>query len=179
MISIGLLLLRLTLGLVFILHGAQKLFSAFGGHGLTGSAQFMNTLRLRPAKFWATAAALGEFLGGILLVVGLFTPLAALLIIAVMLVAIMKVHIHKGFWNSQGGYEYNLVLAAIAVVLGLTGAGAYSLDTVFALGMPEPQTFLLGLLALLILLMVALSILPWLEQRRQLWKERLHRPSHA
>ena len=122
MITIGLLLLRLALGFVFLLHGAQKLFGVFGGHGLAATTQFVNMLGLHPARWWATIAAWGEFVGGLLLVLGLFTPLAALLAVAVMLVAILKVHASKGFWNSQGGYEYNLVLSALATVLGLVGS---------------------------------------------------------
>src|SRR5579859_2105539 len=110
MIAIGLLLLRLTLGIIFCLHGAQKLFGVFGGYGLSATAQFMDQLGFHPAKWWATTAALAEFVGGLLLVLGLGMPLGALLIIAVMLVAISRVHWSKGFWNSQGGYEYNLVL---------------------------------------------------------------------
>lgn len=118
-------------------------------------------------------------IGGLLLALGLFTPLASLFIIGVMLVAITRVHWNKGFWSSQGGYEYNVVLIALAVVLGLLGAGAYSLDAVFGFFMPEPQIFLYGLLALLILLAVAMVLAPWLGQHAQGWKERLHRPSHA
>lgn len=67
LIAIGLLLLRLALELIFLLHGAQKLFGVFGGHGLAGTTQFMNMLGLHPAKWWATIAAWGEFIGGLLL----------------------------------------------------------------------------------------------------------------
>lgn len=166
MIAIGLLLLRLILGLVFLLHGAQKLFGVFGGHGLTGTTQFMNALGLHPAKWWATVAALGEFVGGLLLVLGLFTPLAALLVLAVMLVAILKVHVRKGFWNSQGGYEYNLVLSVLATVLGLVGAGVFSLDAVFGLGTLSPNLFLLGLpLLILFGVVVQLSTGSWFQKR--------------
>lgn len=166
MIAIGLLLLRLTLGLIFLLHGAQKLFGVFGGCGLAATTQFMNMLGLHPAKWWATIAAWGEFVGGLLLVLGLFTPLAALLVVAVMLVAIMKVHARKGFWNSQGGYEYNLVLSALATVLGLVGAGAFSLDAVFGLGVLSPNLFLLGLpLLILLAVVVELPASAWFQKR--------------
>jgi putative oxidoreductase len=179
MMALSLLLLRLVIGLIFVGHGAQKLFGVFGGHGLAGMAQFMNQLGLHPAKGWAIVAALAELVGGLLLALGLFMPLASWFIIGVMLVAITRVHWNKGFWTSQGGYEYNIVLIALAVVLGLLGAGTYSLDTVFHFFMPEPLTFLLGLLVLLILLAVAMALVPWLGQQAQGWRERLHRPSHA
>lgn len=164
MMALSLLLLRLVIGLIFVGHGAQKLFGIFGGHGLAGTTQFMSQLGLHPAKGWAIIAALAEFVGGLLLALGLFTPLASLFIIGVMLVAITRVHWNKGFWSSQGGYEYNVVLIALAVVLGLLGAGAYSLDAVFGFFVPEPQIFLYGLLALLILLAVAMVLVPWLGQ---------------
>ena len=166
MIAIGLLLLRLTLGLIFLLHGAQKLFGVFGGHGLAGTTQFMNMLGLHPAKWWATFAAWGEFVGGLLLVLGLFTPLAALLVLAVMLVAILKVHASKGFWNSQGGYEYNLVLSALATVLGLVGAGAFSLDALLGLSALSPNLFLLGLPLLILLgVLVHQPTSAWFQKR--------------
>lgn len=179
MMALGLLLLRLVIGLIFVGHGAQKLFGIFGGHGLTGTAQFMGQLGLHPAKGWAVTAALAEFVGGLLLALGLLMPLGSWLIIGVMLVAITRVHWNKGFWNSQGGYEYNVVLTALALVLGLLGAGTYSLDAVFGLFIAEPQTFLFGLLALLVLLAVAIALVPWLGRHTQEWRERLHRPSHA
>ena len=166
MIAIGLLLLRLALGLIFLLHGAQKLFGVFGGHGLAGTTQFMTMLGLHPARWWATIATWGEFVGGLLLALGLFTPLAALLVLAVMLVAILKVHAGKGFWNNQGGYEYNLVLSALATVLGLVGAGAFSLDALFGLGALSPTLFLLGLpLLILLAVVVELPSSAWLQKR--------------
>jgi putative oxidoreductase len=179
LMALSLLFLRLVLGLIFLGHGAQKLFDTFGGHGVAGTTQFMSQLGFHPAKWWAMAAALAEFVGGLLLVLGLLTPLASWLIIAVMLVAITRVHWSKGFWSTQGGYEYNLVLTALAVVLGVLGAGAYSLDAVFGLLMPEPQTFLLGLFAVLIFLGIAIALIPWVEQRTRDERERLHHPSHA
>ncbi len=126
----GILALRLVLGLVFVGHGAQKAFGAFGGPGLDGAAGFMASLGLKPAKFWAAVAAYGELLGGLSVIFGLLTPLGALFIVASMAVAIAKVHGPKGFWIQNGGYEYNLVLLAAALALAATGAGSLSLDHV-------------------------------------------------
>jgi putative oxidoreductase len=78
--NLSLLLLRLVLGLIFLGHGAQKLFGFFGGHGRAGTSQFLTSLGFRPAKWWAVVVALGEFLGGLFLALGILTPLAALLI---------------------------------------------------------------------------------------------------
>ncbi|HEX4207433.1 MAG TPA: DoxX family protein [Ktedonobacteraceae bacterium] len=182
MMALSLLLLRLVLGLIFLSHGAQKLFGVFGGHGFAATTQFMHQLGLHPANWWTIIGALGELVGGLLLVLGLLTPLGSWLIIGVMLIALARVHWRKGFWSSQGGYEYNLVLSAVAVVLGLLGAGVYSLDAVSGLDFPEPQTFLFGLLALLILLAGAMALIPWLEQRprgTRDWRTRLHHPFHV
>ncbi len=175
MIALGLLILRLVLGLIFMGHGSQKLFGAFGGHGLVGTRQIMENLGLRPTTFWATIAALGEFVGGLLLVLGLFMPLGALIVIGVMLTAIAKVHWRKGFWNSQGGYEFNLALTAMAVAPGFMGAGAWSLDAVFGFSAPEPLTFLIGLLVLVVLLLVTIPLAAAAEHRSG---SLLHRPGH-
>ena len=131
--DLGLLGLRLALGLVFLGHGAQKGFGAFGGPGLEGTTGFIGSLGLRPARFWALAAAGGELLAGLLLVLGLFTPLAALLVVATMAVAIAKVHGAKGFFLQNGGYEYNLVLLISALALAATGPGALSIDGLLGL----------------------------------------------
>jgi len=126
--DLGLLALRLVLGLVFLGHGAQKAFGAFGGPGLAGASGFMASLGLQPARFWAAVAAFGELLAGALVLVGLFMPVGAALIVATMAVAIAKVHGPKGFFSQNGGYEYNLVLLVAALALAATGPGAYSLD---------------------------------------------------
>lgn len=131
LIDTGLLILRLTIGLLFIGHGSQKLFGAFGGPGMAKFTEVTEKQGFRPAAFWAWLSALSEFGGGLLMVLGLFTPIAAAMIIAVMVMAIAKVHAPKGLWNTKGGYEFNLTLIAIATTLGIVGSGAWSLDQVF------------------------------------------------
>lgn len=125
--NLGLLALRLALGVVFLGHGAQKGFGAFGGPGLAGTAGFFGSLGLQPARFWAAVAVAGELTAGALFVTGVLLPLAALIATATMAVAIAKVHAPKGFFVQNGGYEYNLVLAIAAVAVALLGPGAWSL----------------------------------------------------
>ncbi len=126
--NLGLLILRLVVGLLFVGHGAQKLFGIWGGHGLAGTAGFFENIGLKPGRLHATAAGVMEFGGGALLALGLFTPVASLLLIAVMVAAVISVHFSKGLWVTNGGYEYNLVLAAVAFALAGTGAGSWSID---------------------------------------------------
>jgi putative oxidoreductase len=126
--DIGLLILRLVVGLGLAAHGAQKLFGWFGGYGLTGTGQFLEQLGFRPGRIQAAQAGLAELGGGLLLAAGLLTPAAAAAVIAVMLVATVSVHLKSGFFAHDGGYEYTLVLAAAALSLAFTGAGAFSLD---------------------------------------------------
>lgn len=126
--NLGLLALRIALGMVFLGHGAQKAVGAFGGPGFAGFAGFVGSMGLRPARFWTALAVGGELVAGALFVLGLLTPLAALLALATMLVAIVKVHGPKGFFVQNGGYEYNLVLAIAALTLAAVGPGALSLD---------------------------------------------------
>src|SRR3954447_162914 len=102
--DIALFVLRVVVGLFFVGHGAQKLFGAFGGHGLAGTAGFFETLGMRPGRRNAMAAGWAELGGGVLLVLGLLTPLAAAMLIAVMTVAIITVHGTKGPWVTEGGY---------------------------------------------------------------------------
>jgi putative oxidoreductase len=114
------LLLRLVLGAIFIAHGSQKIES--GMHGFT---QTVGRLGFPMPFLFAWAAALSEFLGGICVLVGLFTRYAALAIAVVMTVAVTRVHLHQGL---VGGYEYPLMLLAVAIAIVLTGAGPVSLD---------------------------------------------------
>jgi putative oxidoreductase len=126
--DIALLVLRLVLGGVFVAHGAQKLFGSFGGPGIEGTAGFHEQLGIKPAKPMAVLAGLAEFVGGILMIAGFLTPLAALALVSVMVVAILKVHLKNGFFAASGGYEFNLVLIAVATALFLAGSGAYGID---------------------------------------------------
>jgi putative oxidoreductase len=126
--DIGLLLLRLAVGLTLAAHGAQKLFGWFGGPGLAGTGQFFAMLGFQPGRRHALMAGLAETGGGLLLALGLLTPLAAALIFSVMLVATMAVHIQKGFFAQNGGYEYPLVLGVAASAVAFAGPGALSFD---------------------------------------------------
>lgn len=130
-IALGLLIIRLVVGLSFMAHGAQKLFGWFGGYGPKGTGGWMESIGIKPGVAMAVMAGLMEFVGGALFAAGLGTVFASLLIVMTMVVAIVKVHGQNGYWATAGGYEYNLLLIAIAVGVALTGAGAYSVDALF------------------------------------------------
>jgi putative oxidoreductase len=126
---IGRLLLRGTVGGFFIGHGTQKLFGAFGGHGLKGTAQFFEEgLGLRPGHVHATAAGVAETAGGASMLLGAEVPLGAAALTATMLTAIQRVHLKNGPWSTNGGYEYNAVLIAAALTLAEVGPGPLSVD---------------------------------------------------
>lgn len=136
--KIGRLLLRTSLGAVFISHGAQKLFGWFGGHGLEATAQGFEKMGMRPGRVHATAASATEFGSGMLAVLGFATPVAATGITAVMLTAIHRVHAKNGFFNAGGGYEFNLMLLGSALALAETGPGEPSLDSALGIKMHGP-----------------------------------------
>jgi putative oxidoreductase len=150
LLGLGLLVLRLVVGLTLAGHGAQKLFGWWGGPGINGWIQLVNRLRIRPAAPFAWLAALSELGGGLLFALGLLSPLGSLAIVGTMLVAIATVHWPNGFWNTNRGYEFNLTLIASAAAIALTGPGAYSLDQALGLHLPEPITFLIGLIAVIV-----------------------------
>lgn len=129
--ELGLLLLRVVIGLLFAGHAMQKLAGWFGGYGLAGTGGFFESIGIKPGRTMALVAGIGELAGGLLFAIGLFTPLAAVLIVVPMVIAIAKVHGKNGLWITQNGYEYNLVLIVIAVAVALTGPGDLSLDAVF------------------------------------------------
>ncbi|HEX5468702.1 MAG TPA: DoxX family protein [Gaiellaceae bacterium] len=124
------LLVRMTVGLLFVGHGTQKLFGWFGGGGPEATAKGFESLELRPGKRYALAAGTAEAAGGALFALGLATPLATAALSSVMITAVRKVHAPKGIWVSEGGFEYNAVL--LSVLFGLTevGPGPLSLDAV-------------------------------------------------
>ncbi|HDX9577492.1 TPA: DoxX family protein [Bacillus pseudomycoides] len=127
MMNIGLLIIRLIIGVTFMGHGTQKLFGWFGGHGLKGTGGWMESIGLRPGVFMAFMAGATELLGGFLFAAGIFTWVGALFIVGTMLVAIITVHGKNGYWVTQNGFEYNLMLITVAVGVALIGPGAYTL----------------------------------------------------
>lgn len=138
-----LLVLRVATGLIVAAHGAQKLFGWWGGSGYTGFRGGMSYMGLRPAGFWAALGVASELGGGLLLALGLLQPLGALGVVAAMLTAIFLVHFPH-FFNNKNGSEFPLILLINALILGFSGAGAYSLDALWGIALP-PTTFLYGL----------------------------------
>jgi putative oxidoreductase len=131
--NLGLLLLRVVVGGTLAAHGAQKLFGWFGGPGLSAAGQGFEHLGFTPGRRYAALAGVGETGAGVLLALGLLTPAAAAIVFAVMLVAAWTAHRGAGFFAAQGGYEYNVVLAATAISLAFSGPGSWSLDALLQL----------------------------------------------
>lgn len=126
------LALRIGAGIIFAAYGAQKLFAWFGGYGLEGTGQWMASIGLEPGFLMALAAGSAEFFGGLLLIVGLFTRPAAIVLAFTMLMAIVTVHLPNGLFMANNGYAFGLALLVIAVSLAISGAGKLSLDNVIA-----------------------------------------------
>ncbi len=123
----ALLVLRIVVGVIFIAHGAQKLFGAFDGPGLSGTAQFFEQIGIIPGDFWAWVVGLVEFFGGLAVLFGLLTRYAAALLAINMLVAILKVHLPNGFFLPNG-FEYAFALLGANLTLLMGGAGELAFD---------------------------------------------------
>lgn len=136
----GLLLLRLGAGGVLAAHGAQKLFGWFGGGGIEGTGQFMESVGYVPGRRNAMTAGLAETGGGILLALGLATPAAGAAAAGAMAGA-SAVHAPNGFFNQEGGFEYAATLGLTAAGLAVTGPGRLSLD--HALGHTANRSWML------------------------------------
>lgn len=122
------LVLRVPAGIIFMAHGAQKLFGAFGGYGLEGTGQWMASIGLEPGYLMALLAGSAEFFGGLAILIGLLVRPAAAALAFAMLVAIFAVHIGNGLFMSNNGYEFALSLLAMSVSLLISGGGNLSLD---------------------------------------------------
>jgi putative oxidoreductase len=125
--SYGLLLLRIGAGGTLFAHGAQKLFGWFGGPGPKGTGGFFGAMGFRAPIVMAVLAGLGETSGAVF-AFGFLTPFFAVGMATVMFVAILTVHWTKGFFSANGGYEFPLVIATVAVAVAATGPGRFSLD---------------------------------------------------
>jgi putative oxidoreductase len=130
-------LMRLVLGVVFFLHGSQKMLGSFGGFGFSGTMQAFTGMMHIPAPF-AFLAICAEFFGGLGLILGLLARVAAFGIAVNMTVAVLMVHLSNGpfmnwYGNQKGeGYEYHLLALALAIPIMIRGAGAFSVDGLLA-----------------------------------------------
>jgi putative oxidoreductase len=135
--GLGLLVLRLVVGLTMAAHGAQKVFGWWSGPGIAGWSASMQRMGFRPARFFAWLSAGAELVGGMFLAVGLLTPFAAAAVVGQSVVIIGHVHGPKGFWNKNSGFEFPLALAAGALAIGLIGAGTLSADAAVGLRLDD------------------------------------------
>ncbi len=119
--QLSLTLIRIMLGIVFVAHGGQKVLGLFGGSGLQGFVSWAGTLGI--PTYLAYAAAFAEFIGGILLLLGIYAELGALLALGVMVGAVYFVHLPHGFFIQNGGYEYvlSLIVSSLAILIGGSG----------------------------------------------------------
>jgi len=124
----GIFIMRVLFGLAIASHGAQKLSNWFGGYGIKKTGGFFEALGFRPGTLFATAAGLSETGGGLLIAVGLFTPIGTAAVLSAMLVAMFSVHVKNGFFAADNGIELPFLYAVAAVGIALTGAGTISLD---------------------------------------------------
>ena len=124
------LALRIPIGIIFMAHGAQKLFGWFGGYGLEGTGGWMESIGLAPGFIMALMAGSAEFFGGLFILLGLLTRPAALALSFTMVVAIFSVHFTNGLFMSNNGYEFGLALLAACVSLAFSGAGKLAVDNV-------------------------------------------------
>ena len=129
--NIAILVLRLCLGAVFVAHGLQAAFGLFGGPGVEGFSKMLSGMGFAPALFWAYVGAYTELVGGLFLVFGIFTRIAALFILIFMAVAVLKVHLSHGFFIQTGGYEYNFVIICVCIALIILGGGKFSITKKF------------------------------------------------
>jgi putative oxidoreductase len=131
--SVGLLALRLVLGLGMAAHGSQKLFGWFGGHGLAATGGFFETIGFRPGRLFALAAGVTEVASGLLIALGFLGPIGPALMLSVMIVAALTVHWKNGYFAQSNGIELTVMFAVGAVALAFTGFGEFSLDAVTGL----------------------------------------------
>jgi putative oxidoreductase len=131
-LSIGVLLLRLAIGIPMAGHGAQKLLGWFGGYGLTTTGGFMAQMGFHPGRAFAAIAAVTEIVSGFLVALGFLGPIGPALMISVMIVAAVTVHWRQGLFAPKG-IEIPLLYAAAAIGVALTGYGEFSLDALLGI----------------------------------------------
>ena len=127
MVDWAILVLRLGIGIMFLAHGLQMDFGLFGGPGIKAFSEMLSGLRFVPAIFWAYVGSYTVLIGGLFLIAGIQTRPAAALLLIFIVTAAIKVHLSKGFFLSNGGFEYTFVIAAACLALILLGPGKFSI----------------------------------------------------
>jgi len=133
----AILLLRLVVGGLLAGHDTQKLFGWFGGMGPERTSGWLESMGLRPGRWWNYAAGAGEFGGGLLTALGFLHPLGPVGAISASTMAVFTAHAGKPVWNAEGGAELPLTNAAVTLAVALAGPGKYSLDRMLGLRVPR------------------------------------------
>ncbi len=131
MVDLASLILRLGLGLMFFAHGLQMALGKLGGPGVQGFAKMLNGLGFSPSLFWSYLASYSVLIGGLCLILGIFSRLAAIPLIIFILVAAVKVHLSKGFFLGSGGYEYNFIILCALLAVLVLGTGKFGITKKF------------------------------------------------
>jgi putative oxidoreductase len=127
MVDLASLVLRLSLGIMFFAHGLQMALGKLGGPGVEGFAKMLGKMGFNPPVFWSALAGYSALIGGACLILGLFTRAATIPLFIFMLVAMVKVHVSKGFFIGNGGYEYNFVILCALIAIMALGTGKYGI----------------------------------------------------
>jgi putative oxidoreductase len=127
MCDLASLILRLGLGIMFFAHGLQMAFGKLGGPGVQGFSKMLSGLGFSPAIFWSYIASYTVLIGGLFLILGIFTRISSVLLIIFMLVAALKVHLSKGFFIMNGGFEYNFIIVCALTALLILGTGKFGI----------------------------------------------------
>jgi putative oxidoreductase len=162
-LNLALAIPRVVIGLMMTAHGLQKL-GWLGGHGIAGTSAFLSSLGFRPGRTWTWVLAASETVGGLLMALGLFSPVGPLLVLAGLAVGTIVVHWPKGFWNMNGGIEWPLALMAVALSSAISGPGSLSIDALLGIRLPmEADGALIILIALGVLAAFASRLMPELN----------------
>ncbi|MEO8744233.1 MAG: DoxX family protein [Candidatus Dormibacter sp.] len=157
----SILILRLIVGLYVFAHGTQKLFGWFAASAPANADAVFTESGLRPAKFWASLLGITEAVGAALFATGLLSPLGSIWIGGAMLVSVLGLRLSKGLFEFRGGIELPLTNLAVAVAVGITGPGLYSIDAVLGITLREFRVAVVAMI--LAYLVVVAALTPWLS----------------
>lgn len=131
MVNWASLVLRIGLGIMFFAHGLQMALGKLGGPGVNGFAKMLSGLGFSPALFWSYVACYTTLIGGLFLILGIYTKISSIFLIIFIVVAVLKVHLSKGFFLANGGYEYNFIILCALIALLILGTGKFGITKKF------------------------------------------------